>query len=211
MTESLGKKIANLFVVLANFKFMAFLLIYSLYWIIFWQEFIVVPYYITDYIDKNAPYEIVQSWAGAGAIIALQIPLNRLTKNIPTRTAIVLGFALSSLIWVIIGIYPSIPTIVAGIVAFAIGEMIQAPRYYEYISEIAPPGQQGLFQGYAFLPIAIARFVGDPIGGWLYQTSKAMGKPELVWYALIAIGVGGTLLMWLYNVVVGRQELKAAS
>ena len=209
--ESLGKKIANLFVVLGNLKFMAFLLIYYLYWIIFWQEFIVVPYYITDYIDKNAPYEIVQSWAGAGAIILLQIPLNRLTKNIPTRKAIVLGFALSSLIWVIIGIHPSIPTIVAGIAAFSIGEMIQAPRYYEYISEIAPPGQQGLFQGYAFLPIAIARFVGDPIGGWLYQTAKAMGKPELIWYALIAVGVGGTLLMWLYNVVVTRHELKVAA
>ena len=89
--------------------------------------------------------------------------------------------------------------------------MIQAPRYYEYISEIAPPGQQGLFQGYAFLPIALARFVGDPIGGWLYQTSKAAGKPELVWLALIGVGVGGTLLMWLYNVVVTRQEAKAAA
>jgi dipeptide/tripeptide permease len=204
--ESLGKKITNLFVVLGNFKFMIFLLIYSLYWIIFWQEFIIVPYYITDYIDKDAPYEIVQSWAGAGAIILLQIPINRLTKHIPTRTAIVLGFALSSLIWVIIGLYPSIPTIAAGIVAFAIGEMIQAPRYYEYISEIAPPGQQGLFQGYAFLPIAIARFVGDPIGGWLYETSKAAGKPEMVWFALIGIGVGGTVLMWIYNFVVTRQE-----
>lgn len=204
--ESLGKKIANLFVVLANVKFMIFLLIYSLYWIIFWQEFIIVPYYVTDYINAHAPYEILQSWAGAGAIILFQIPLNRLTKNIPTRSAIVLGFAISSLIWLIIGIYPSIPTIAAGIVAFAIGEMIQAPRYYEYISEIAPPGQQGLFQGYAFLPIAIARFVGDPIGGWLYQTSKAKGRPELVWFALIGIGVLGTLLMMLYNKIVNVQE-----
>ena len=206
VAESLGKKIANLFVVLANVKFMIFLLIYSLYWIIFWQEFIIVPYYVTDYISANAPYEILQSWAGAGAIILFQIPLNRLTKNIPTRSAIVLGFAISSLIWLIIGIYPSIPTIAAGIVAFAIGEMIQAPRYYEYISEIAPPGQQGLFQGYAFLPIAIARFVGDPIGGWLYQTSKANGRPELVWFALIGIGVLGTLLMMLYNKIVNVQE-----
>jgi proton-dependent oligopeptide transporter, POT family len=206
VVESLGKKIANLFVVLANVKFMIFLLIYSLYWIIFWQEFIIVPYYVTDYINANAPYEILQSWAGAGAIILFQIPLNRLTKNIPTRSAIVLGFAISSLIWLIIGIYPSIPTIAAGIVAFAIGEMIQAPRYYEYISEIAPPGQQGLFQGYAFLPIAIARFVGDPIGGWLYQTSKASGKPELVWFALIGIGALGTILMLLYNKIVKVQE-----
>jgi dipeptide/tripeptide permease len=206
--ESFGKKIANLFIVLANVKFMIFLLIYSLYWIIFWQEFIIVPYYVTDYINANAPYEILQSWAGAGAIILFQIPLNRLTKNIPTRSAIVLGFAISSLIWLIIGIYPSIPTIAAGIVAFAIGEMIQAPRYYEYISEIAPPGQQGLFQGYAFLPIAIARFVGDPIGGWLYQTSKASGKPELVWFALIGIGALGTILMLIYNKVVKAQEAK---
>jgi POT family proton-dependent oligopeptide transporter len=208
--ESLGKKIANLFVVLANVKFMVFLLIYSLYWIIFWQEFIIVPYYITDYIDRAAPYEIIQSWAGAGAIILLQIPINRLTKQIPTRTAIVIGFAVSSLIWVIIGLYPSIPTIVAGIVAFAVGEMIQAPRYYEYISEIAPPGQQGLFQGYAFLPIAIARFVGDPLGGWLYQTSKGSGKPELIWFALIGIGVIGAVLMAIYNKLVAFQEGKSS-
>lgn len=206
VVESLGKKITNLFVVLGNFKFMIFLLIYSLYWIIFWQEFIIIPYYITDYISAEAPYEIIQSWAGAGAIILLQIPINRLTKNLPTRKAILWGFALSSLIWIIIGIYPSIPTIAAGIVAFAIGEMVQAPRYYEYISEIAPAGQQGLFQGYAFLPIAIARFVGDPFGGWIYQTSKAAGKPEMIWFSLIGIGVLATILMWLYNFFVARQE-----
>ena len=208
VTESLGKKLSNLFVVLGNFKFMIFLLIYSLYWIIFWQEFIIVPYYITDYIGKEAPYEIVQSWAGAGAIILFQIPINRLTKNIPTRSAILIGFAVSSLIWIIIAIHPSIPTIAAGIVAFAIGEMIQAPRYYEYISEIAPHGQQGLYQGYAFLPIAIARFVGDPFGGWIYQTSKASGNPSMVWFSMIAIGITGTMLMAIYNKVIARQESK---
>ena len=211
VVESMGKKIANLFVVLANFRFMIFLLIYSLYWIIFWQEFIIVPYYITDYIDKQAPYEIVQSWAGAGAIILLQIPVNRLTRKLPTRKAILIGFAVSSLIWVIIGIAPSIPSIAAGIVAFAIGEMIQAPRYYEYISTIAPPGQQGLFQGYAFLPIAIARFVGDPLGGWLYQTSKALGKPHYVWLALIGIGVLATVLMAAYNRFLAPDEEPGAT
>ena len=197
--ESLGKKLRNLVVVLGNWRFMVFLLIYSLYWIIFWQEFIVVPYYITDFISQDAPYEIVQSWAGAGAIILFQIPLNRMTRHLSTRTAITLGFAISSLIWVIIAIAPSIPTIVAGIVAFAVGEMIQAPRYYEYISDIAPPGQQALYQGYAFLPIAIARFVGDPFGGWLYQTAKESGRVEIVWYSLIVVGVLGALLMVVYN------------
>ena len=211
VAESLGKKIANLFVVLGNFRFMIFLLIYALYWIPFWQEFIVVPYYITDYIDKNAPYQLVQSWGGAGAIILFQLPVNRLTKNLSTGNAILLGFAVSSLIWVIIGIHPSIPMFVAGIVAFSIGEMIQAPRYYEYISTIAPPGQQGLFQGYAFLPIALSRFIGDPVGGWLYQTSKASGNPEYVWFALIATGVAATLLMYLYNLFVAPRGSSTAA
>lgn len=208
--EPLSRKIANLFIVLANFKFMAFLLIYSLYWIIFWQEFIVVPYYINDFMGKETPYEIIQSWSGAGAIILLQIPVNRLTKNIATRHAIAIGFAISGVTWAIIALSPSIPTIVAGIVAFSIGEMIQAPRYYEYISEIAPPGQQGLFQGYAFLPIAIARFVGDPIGGWLYESSKASGNIEYVWYALTGIGVLATALMLLYNKLTEHDHVAKA-
>jgi MFS family permease len=132
--------------------------------------------------------------------------LNRLTKNLPTSKAILYGFAFSSMIWVIIGIYPSIPTIAAGIVAFAIGEMVQAPRYYEYISDIAPAGQQGLYQGYAFLPIAIARFAGDPFGGWIYQTSKASGHPEHVWYSMIAIGLTATFFMYLYNRTVAKGK-----
>jgi len=196
------QKIATLFRVLANTRFMVFLIIYSLYWIIFWQEFIVIPYYVTDFIARDAPYQIIQSWAGAGAIILFQIPINRLTRHLPTSQAILTGFTVSALMWVIIGIHPSLLTLAAGIVAISIGERIQAPRYYESISEIAPAGQQGLFQGYAFLPIAIARFVGDPLGGWLYQVSKGVGRPDYVWWALIGIGALAALCMFVYNMVV---------
>ena len=206
VVETLGKKITNLFVVLGNFKFMIFLLIYSLYWIIFWQEFIIVPYYVTDYIPNFFSYEILQSWSGAGAIILFQIPINRLTKKMSTPNAILSGFAVSSLIWIIIWIQPSIITIAAGIIAFGIGEAMQAPRYYEYISKIAPEGQQGLYQGYAFLPIAIARFVGDPFGGWLYQTSKASGHVEYVWYSMIAIGISAAFFMYLYNKFLVKEK-----
>jgi hypothetical protein len=76
---------------------------------------------------------------------------------------------------------------------------------------IAPPGQQGLFQGYAFLPIAIARFVGDPLGGWLYQTSKAIGKPHYVWLALIGIGVLATILMFAYNTFLAPEDRPQAA
>ncbi len=210
VSESLGKKIANLFLVLGNLKFMILLLLYALYWIMFWQEFIILPYYIIDFIDPNAPFEFIQSWSAAGAIILLQIPVNFMTKHIHTRTAILAGFAVSSLCWLIIGLYPSIPTIVAGIVVFGLGEIMQAPRFYEYISEIAPPGQQGLFQGYAFLPIAIALFVGDPFGGWMYENAKHTSNPGIIFFVLFGIGVVATLLMAVYNMVVARHEAKQA-
>jgi MFS family permease len=122
------------------------------------------------------------------------------------------GFACSSLSWVVIVIHPTILTIVAGIVVFSIGEMTQAPRYYEYISNIAPKGQQGLFQGYAFLPIAIAWAVGGTFGGWLYTTyAREAQTPDTMWMILLGIGIVATLLMWVYDRVVSAAERKTAN
>lgn len=209
-SESIGTKLKNMFVVLGNAKFMVFLLIFSLYWIMFWQIFIIVPYYITDFIDKDAPFEIIQS-ADAWGIIALQLVVNRLTKNFSPRKAIILGFIVSSLSWLVIGLHPTLWTIIAGLVVFSIGEMTQAPRYYEYISDIAPKGQQGLYQGYAFLPVAIAWGIGGTFGGWLYVTfAKNSPNPDTVWYSLFAVGILATVFMAIYNFVVSRQEANQA-
>jgi proton-dependent oligopeptide transporter, POT family len=205
--EPLSTKMKNLVTVLSNGRFMIFLLIFSLYWITFWQEFIIMPYYIVDFIDPNAPFEIIQSWAGAGAIILLQIPVNLVTKHLHTRTAILVGFAVSGLCWMIVALTPSVPTIVAGVMVFAIGEMTQAPRYYEYISELAPRGQQGMYQGYAFLPIAIAFFVGGPFGGHIYATyAKGASDPSQVWWIVFGVGMLATILMAFYNLFITPKE-----
>ena len=208
VVESLGTKLKNLVMVLRNTKFMVFLLIFSLYWIMFWQIFIIVPYYITDFISANAPFEIIQS-ADAWGIITLQLIVNRLTRHLSPRVAVTSGFAVSTLCWLVIALHPSIFTIVAGIAVFSIGEMTQAPRYYEYISDLAPKGQQGLFQGYAFLPIAIAWGIGGIFGGWLYTTYVRGGAhPDTVWFVLFGIGVVATGLMALYTRVVTLREQK---
>ncbi len=202
VVESLVDKLKNLVLVLKNVRFMIFLFIFSLFWIMFWQEFVVIALYFNDKFP-DAPYEIIQSWSAAGAIITLQLVVNRITKNISTQNAIVIGFAISSMMFLIIGIYPSIPTVAAGIIMFAIGEMTQAPRYYEYISDIAPKGQQALYQGYAFLPIAIAWFVGGPIGGWMYRIfAIEFKKPEIIFFILFAVGLTATVLMFFYGKLV---------
>src|SRR5690348_16469918 len=52
-TTSLGQALTNFAAVLANPRFMLFLLIFSGYWIVYWQEFIILPIYVHDYINPN--------------------------------------------------------------------------------------------------------------------------------------------------------------
>ncbi|HTX99134.1 MAG TPA: MFS transporter [Bacteroidota bacterium] len=207
VVESMGKKFLNMFIVLANMRFILFLLIFAFYWVMFWAGlYIIIPLYVTDYIDKNANFEIILA-TGAATIILFQLLVNSLTKGLPTKTAIVIGLGVSSLSWLIIAVQPTIPSIVVALVVWSIGEMIQAPRYYEYISDIAPPGQQALFQGYAFLPIAIAWFTGGMFGGWLYTVARDSGAPVIVWFTLFGIGVAATVFMVLYNTFAAARTI----
>ncbi|MCU7496390.1 MAG: peptide MFS transporter [Ignavibacteria bacterium] len=206
---SLKVVVKNLFLVLKNFRFIVFLLIFSLYWLMYWQIYIIIPFYITDFISKDAPFEIITS-VGAWGIIFLQLIVNWLTKRMPPITAIITGFGIAAVCWLIIMLNPSIPVIIAGLIVFSIGEMTQAPRYYEYIADLAPKGQAALFQGYAFLPIAIGWFFGGNIGGWLYKAfAKDTNSPQTIFLVLFGIGVAAAVLMFIYNSVI-KSRTKTA-
>jgi MFS family permease len=171
----------------------------------FWQIFIVIPFYLTDFISKDAPFEIIES-VDAWGIIVLQLVINRLTKNLAPITAIIVGFAFTILAWGLIMVHPSITMIIAGMVIFSIGEQTQAPRYYEYIADLAPKGQAALFQGFAFLPIAIGWALGGTLGGWLYKTfAKESNQPSMIFLVLMCIGVVTTILMLLYNAYIKKH------
>jgi MFS family permease len=194
-------------VVLKNTRFMLFLLIFSLYWIMFWSGFyVVLPFYITDHIDRSADFELILS-VGALGIMLFQLPVNRLTRGLSTKQAILAGFLVSSLCFLVAALTHSLWIIALGILVWSVGEMIQAPRYYEYISTLAPPGQQALFQGYAFLPIAIAWLVGGWFGGHIYTAyGKNGGDPAVVWWIFFCIGLAAAALMLLYNRFVRPRE-----
>lgn len=203
----------NLVTVVKNIKFMFFLMLFALYWIVFWEFFIVIPFYVSDYISPDAPIELILS-VGAWTIILLQIPINRFTKNIPTPTAIMIGFVFAALSWFLLyfsqiaGITVGIGLIIATIFIFSVGEQTQAPRFYEYLADLAPKGQAALFQGFAFLPIAIAWLVGGTFGGWLYQTFATTEKqPEMVFLVIGLVGVTGAVLMWIYNKFLHVKEV----
>lgn len=211
--KSIKDVLLHMGLVLKRFRFIIFLLIFSLYWMMFWQIFIIIPFYLTDFISKDSPFEIIES-VDAWGIILLQLAVNRLTKNMAPITAIIVGFAFTILAWGVIMVHPSIFMIIAGMVIFSIGEQTQAPRYYEYIADLAPKGQAALFQGFAFLPIAIGWAFGGTLGGWLYKTfAKESNQPSIIFLILLCIGIITTFLMFLYNLYIKKypaREIKEA-
>ena len=90
----------------------------------------------------------------------------------------------------------------AALIVLALGEITQSARYYEYISRLAPPGQQGLYMGYAFLPIAIGYFIAGPLGGYLlHEFGDVLHRPQQMWWVVTAVGLVGAVLMVIYDKV----------
>jgi proton-dependent oligopeptide transporter, POT family len=206
---SVGETLRNFLTVMRNPKFMIFLLIFTGYWIVFWQQWIVMPVYLHEYVNKDIDVELVLV-TDSILVISCTIVVNYLLRKVAAFSAIVLGTLVSSLCWLVLVWRPSMWGAVGAIAVLAIGEMIQQPRYYEYISRLAPPGQQGTYMGFAFLPLGIGSLIGGWFGGkMLHYFGEEMGKPEYAWYTIVIVGLVTTMLLWIYDRIVRPVE-KAA-
>jgi dipeptide/tripeptide permease len=207
-TESLSVTIRNFGEVVKNPKFMIFLLIFSGYWIVYWQEFITLPIYVHEYVDGKADTERMLS-TGPLVVIAFTVLFSVLTQKITAFRAVVLGTLIAMVAFAILAVHASIVAVYATLVVIAVGELIQQPRYYDYISRLAPPGQQGTYMGFAFLPLGIGAFASGRIGGaLLHHFGEVQHRPERFLWALTGIGLATTALLWIYDRVVkpGREE-----
>jgi len=203
---SIAQAFKNFFVVVSNGRFMLFLLIFSGFWIVFWQEFIALPLFVRGYVNPNADIDLILI-TDAATVICLQLVVSYLTRKIPAFPAMTLGFLIASFSWLILALHPSLWTAVIALVILALGEITQSPRFYEYVSRLAPSGQQGTYMGFAFLPIAIGNSIAGVIGGRLVHYFGAVQhQPQRVWWVISGIGFVSTLLMWIYNRIVKPAE-----
>ncbi|MGA2846170.1 MAG: MFS transporter [Candidatus Acidiferrales bacterium] len=203
--------LSNMFVVLGNFRFVLFLVISSGFYIVFWQQYISVPLFIRGYVNPKANVDLILS-VDPIIVICFQILASYLTRKMPAVRAMALGFFITGLSWILLAIHPTIPILVATLVGVAIGEITQASRYYEYISRLAPSGQQGLYMGYAFLPIAIGYLIGGPLGGYLvHYYGEVVGRPQQMWWVISAIGILTAALTWLYDKILKPSNASVQS
>ncbi len=201
-TMTVRQALANTVLVLRNWRFVLFMLIFSGYWVTFYAFFVVMPEYVHKYVAPALPSADIGRLLSIDAlmIIFFQILVNHLTRKVAPFRAMIFGAVLAALSMVIISLYSSVWMAAAALVVFSIGEMTQAPRYYEYISRLAPEGQQGVFMGYSFLPIALGYFVSGLIGGHLlHYYGEVVKRPYELWWVLAGIGALSVVLMALYN------------
>ncbi|HEY1262227.1 MAG TPA: MFS transporter, partial [Terriglobales bacterium] len=198
-SPSLGNVARNFLTVLGNWRFVLFLLIFSGYWVVFWQQYLILPIYVHDYVDPTANTAMILI-ADPIIVITLTVAVNAATRRIPAFRTVILGALITSIGWLAIGLHPRVWTAVAALMIVALGEITQSPRYYEYISRLAPPGQQGTYMGFAFLPIGIGSLIGGWFGGTLlHHFGEVAKQPARMWWAVTALGLATTAALWIYD------------
>ena len=192
--------IALLIIVLAGIsRFMWFLVLFTGYWVVFWQQYISLPGYVHGYIDAKADVELILVTDGI-TVICLTVLVNYLIRKIPAFQAVILGTLITSLAWLVIAFRPTVWGAVLSIFVLALGEITQQPRYYEYISRLAPPGQQGTYMGFAFLPIGIGSLIGGWFGGTLlHHYGEITHQPARMWLVFTGLGLITTVVLWIYD------------
>ncbi len=194
--KTFSKVFSDMVLVFTNAKFISFLLIFSGFWMMFWQIYYLLPFYATEILKYEA-YEFLET-VDAWTIILITIPVTALVSKWKSISAITVGLGLASISWIIIGAGGSLTATIVGIMFFALGEAVQAPRFYEYVSAIAPKDQIGTFMGFAFLPIAIGSFSAGVLSDWL-RSEYLDSNPSMMWYTLSGIGLTSTVLLVLFN------------
>jgi sugar phosphate permease len=197
--KTFAKVFSDMLLVFGNLRFMAFLLLFGGFWLMFWQTFYLLPFYTVEVLHFEK-FELLET-VDAFCIIFFTVPMAAVVKNWKPITAMVAGLIVSTCCWFVIGSFGSVTATILGIALFALGEATQTPRFYEYVSNLAPRNQVGTFMGFAFLPVALGSFGAGPVSDWL-RTSYLKTDPALMWYIVGGIGIATTLLMLTYNAFV---------
>lgn len=218
----------NMVLVLKNIRFALFLLVSSGFFFLYAQVYNVLPLYLKRSIETDPPVDIY-TMANPLVIVLFQLIITKYFGRLKPIRSIIVGIIIISLSMAINiipllfedGVYRDfgglLPIgsffVVLTVAMIAFGELFASARTYEYIGALAPKGQEGLFLGYANLPMAIGALLGGPVGAAIFNEIMCKNAEKMEngllrldpvnatagWVLLMLIGLGSTISMYLYN------------
>jgi dipeptide/tripeptide permease len=218
-SKSIFEVLKGAVLVLKDFRFILMIVIYSGFWILYFQMFDTVLWYLQDHVDMTNVNSAVNGFLGifisnpswkfdvehvtvinAGTIILLQIVISNIVKNTKALPTMITGIGLGTIGMAILSISPNPWIFLAGILIFSLGEMTAHPKYISYVGLIAPPDKKALYLGYAFLYGVLGSGIGGILGANLYvYFVDTLNKPSVLWMIFALIGVATMIGLILFN------------
>ncbi len=218
----------DMVLVLRNPRFALFLLVLSGFFFLYGQIYNVLPLYLKKVVEKDPAMDLY-TMANPLVIVAFQLLITRLFGGLrPIRSMVVgtLIIAVSmalNIVPLVLGMNPSavlgglLPiasfAAIGAVAMVALGELFTSARSYEYIGALAPKGQEGLFLGYASLPMAVGALAGGPAGAAIFNEvmckGATLGPDGLLlldpvanasgWLILSGVGILSAAALWAYD------------
>lgn len=235
--KSVLRILADMILVLKNSRFALFLIVSSGFFFIYAQVYNVLPLYLQKVVELDPAVDII-TMANPFVIVFFQLLITKKFGKMKPINSIIVGIIIIGISMMInlIPIFMAggvrsltlgdwIPlgtlfiTLTVGLIAF--GELFTSARTYEFIGALAPKGQEGLFLGYANLPLAIGALIGGPAGAFIFHEIMCNGATKLEsgllelnpfwnsigWIVLMGIGFVSALSMWLYNMWLQKNPI----
>ena len=225
-TKKLKEVLLGAAEVLGDARFMLMIVVYSGFWILYFQNFGSVLWYLRDFVDRVPVSTAITSllaslglnWTftfdaehvtviNAGMIILLQMWVSRAVKDRSALPVMVTGMALGAVGFTLLATSRNPWVFVAGIAVFSIGEMTAHPKYYSFVGLVAPTDRKAVYMGYAFLYGVFGSLLGSNLGGFLYErmlkpvigTPQAGSQARLFWLLFAVLDVVATIGLVLYT------------
>jgi len=226
-SKSILKVFADMLLVLKDWRFILMIVLYSAFWILYFQMYGTVLWYVKDHVDMTAFNKVINSFLGlfvqnpswkfdvehvtvinAGVIILLQLVVSNLVKKSPALPTMITGIGMGTIGMSILAFSSSPWIFISGIIIFTIGEMTTHPKFISYIGLIAPPDKKALYLGYSFLYGVIGSSIGGFLGSKLYvKYVDNLNQPKILWLLMAGIGVISMITLALYNKFIARKSL----
>ncbi len=184
--EPLGVVLKEIFMkiwmVFKDWRFILFIFIYSWFWILYFQMFDSVLWYVKEFVDATPLNNFVNSTFGlnwkfdiehvtvinAFTIIVLQLFISAIVRKTKALPTMVFGISLGVIGMAIMSINANIWIFMAGIIIFSVGEMTAHPKFISYLGLIAPKDKKATYMGFGFLYGVFGSSIGSILGAFLY-------------------------------------------
>jgi proton-dependent oligopeptide transporter, POT family len=221
--KSLKKSLMNMIYVLKQVRFVLFLVIVVGFAFLYHQVYNIIPLYLEKFVENDPPVDIY-TLANPITVVLFQLIITRIFGRIDPIKAIIIGIIVISLS-MLVNIIPLafnmdlrsavVRTLPLGglfaiitVTMIAFGELFQASRQLEFIGKLAPKGQEGLFMGFANLPMAIGAIVGGPVGAYIFNDIMVKQDRRILgWSILGGIGLLSALATYIYSKWLDKHPL----